>query len=90
MRKAMFSNPAVMLANGAWKPITADRFTPDSNPVVNIDSGLTDQQFWIATGGILENTSNQLNSVMLRSNAKTSEMADLEPVVKAWLQSTEE
>jgi len=57
MRKAMFSSPAVMLANGASKPITAARFTRDSNPLVNIDYRLTDEQFWIATGGTLENTS---------------------------------
>lgn len=88
-RKDMFSNPAVMLENGAWKPITAARFTGDSNPAVNIDSGLTDDQFWIATGGRLENITNQLNDVMRRSNAKTSKMTGLEPVVKAWHEDTQ-
>jgi hypothetical protein len=84
-RKAVFSNPSVLLPDGQWQPITSARFTADSNPVLNIDSGLASGQFWIATGGQIENTTVPLNGLLNRQDVPTAAPTDLQPLVQQWL-----
>ena len=84
-RKAVFSNPAVLLPDGQWQAVTSARFTADSNPVLNIDSGLAGDQFWIATGGQIENSTVQLNGLLNRQDVPTTAPTDLQPLVQQWL-----
>ena len=61
-RRADFGNGWVCNAEEEWKPIIEARFTGDSNPVLNIDAGLTKEKdrFFLVTGGDTENTSAKL------------------------------
>lgn len=61
-RHADFGNGWVRDAEGEWKPILEARFTGDSNPVLNIDAGLTKEKdrFFLITGGETENTTAKL------------------------------
>jgi hypothetical protein len=88
-RKAQFSNPWVMRPDQKWQAVEAARFTGDGNPVMNIDSGVESNQFWIATGGDLTNQNNKLNEVMHRQSDLITETQpdDLTPVVSQWLKS---
>lgn len=88
-RRALFSNPSVMTDGGQWQPIEAARFTGDGNPVTNIDSGLADNQFWIATGGEIVNRHNPLNAVLHRKSVErpTTPPSDLTPIVTQWLRA---
>jgi len=88
-RRALFPNAWVMLPDRKWKAIEAARFTADGNPVLNIDSGLENNQFWIATGGDLINENNKLNEVMHRQPNLITETQpdDLTPVVTKWFDS---
>lgn len=66
-RVAEFGNAWVKAAkDGAWKPVTAARFTADSNPVTNIDAGLirTKDSFFLATGGKTANTTTKLRDII--------------------------
>lgn len=54
-RRAEFGPAFVRTLKGEWKPITRAQFTADGNPVLNIDAGLSDKRFFIATGGATEN-----------------------------------
>ncbi len=61
-RRADYGNGWVRNAEGEWKPILEARFTGDSNPVLNIDAGLTKEKdrFFLITGGDTENTTAKL------------------------------
>lgn len=54
-RKSRFGNGWFRTPDGAWHPIVRARFTADSNPVMNIDAGLDGGQFFLATGGEIQN-----------------------------------
>lgn len=56
MRRARFQNGWIKTAAGHWIALTRARFTADSNPLMTIDAGLTDNGFFLQTGG---NTINQ-------------------------------
>ena len=88
-RQAMFPNGRVMTADGKWHIVNSATFTGDGNPVVNIDSGLRDNQFWIATGGSISNAHNPLNGVMKRTTdvAVADAPDDLNTIVTQWLNS---
>lgn len=65
-RVARFGNGWVRDLQGAWQPLHKARFTGDANPATNIDSGLRDDWFFLATGGETRNEHTQLNAVMER------------------------
>lgn len=54
-RRARFGNGWVETVDGTWQPITAAKFTADANPVTNIDAGVDQGMFFLATGGEIEN-----------------------------------
>lgn len=66
-RQARFGNGWVQTKDGQWVALTRARFTGDSNPVVNINAGLTDEQFFLTTGGDVKNTGTPLNGLMDRT-----------------------
>ena len=84
-RTAEYGNAWVKAARGGeWKPVTEARFTADSNPVLNIDAGLTAERdrFFLSTGGEIENATTELRDKMaLPKDAKPELPKDL-PKVK--------
>ena len=54
-RRATFGNGWVKTATGDWVALTKARFTGDSTPLNNIDAGVKDRRFWLATGGDVTN-----------------------------------
>ena len=74
VRSAEYGNAWVKAAkDGEWKPATSARFTADSNPVTNIDAGLTRTKdgFFLATGGETTNTTTRLlDIIVLAPDAK--------------------
>lgn len=65
-RRARFGNGWVQGVDGTWTELTRARFTGDSNPVVNIDAGVVDSMFFLATGGDIENRGTPLGQEMER------------------------
>ena len=60
VRRAQFGNGWVRKGQ-TWLPLTHARFTADQTPTQNIDSGVTDDRFFLATGGEVENNNNPLD-----------------------------
>ena len=50
-RSALFGNGWVLGIDGRWASLTEARFTADQTPVDNIDVGVQDFDFYLATGG---------------------------------------
>jgi hypothetical protein len=63
-REARFGNGWLKPVDGDWQPIVQARFTADSNPVTNINAGLKDPYFFLATGGDVKNDDAQLRSMI--------------------------
>jgi hypothetical protein len=55
-RRARFSNGWVKTLTGNWVALTEAAFTADKTPTTNIDAGIEDNQFYLATGGDTKNT----------------------------------
>jgi hypothetical protein len=72
-RKVRFANAWVKTVKGEWEAITKAKFTADRNPVTNINAGVKDDQFFLATGGETKNEGTKLNALMkLLPNARRS------------------
>lgn len=54
------------LESGQWQPLTKVRFTGDRTPLDNVDAGLKNNRFYLATGGETKNT-NKIGSTLERS-----------------------
>ncbi|MCO6044837.1 DUF3472 domain-containing protein [Aeoliella sp. ICT_H6.2] len=54
-RKAAYGNGWVQTAEGDWHPLATAKFTADSNRSTNIDAGLADGRYFLATGGDISN-----------------------------------
>ncbi len=54
-RRARFGQTWLEAAGGQWQAITKARFTADANPVTNIDAGIDNDWFFLATGGEIDN-----------------------------------
>jgi hypothetical protein len=61
IRKASYHDGWVKTLDGSWQPLTEARFTGDGNPATNIDSGVRENQFFLATGGATRNVGTKLN-----------------------------
>lgn len=72
-RKADFGNGWVRTKSGKMAALNQARFTADSNLVTNIDAGPTDDRFFLATGGELQNTTTLLKQVITLAKAPTIE-----------------
>ena len=63
-REASFGNGWVKTVAGKWEPLEKARFTGDSNPVLNVDSGVDGDRFFLVTGGETKNTGTKLKETM--------------------------
>lgn len=54
-RVARYGNGWVKTTEGDWIALTKARFTGDSNPATNINAGVKDNLFFLATGGDIKN-----------------------------------
>jgi hypothetical protein len=80
VRTAEYGNAWVRSDKGEWKVATEARFTADSNPVTNIDAGLTKaaDRWFLSTGGETENKTTKLKEKMpLSKDAKPELPKDL-------------
>lgn len=60
VRQARFGNGWAKSADDAWHALRRARFTADANPALNIDAGVADGCFFLATGGTTTNTGTRL------------------------------
>ena len=85
-RQALFPNGWVKSVEEKWLPITNARFTADGNPVLNINAGVKNGQFYLATGGDIKNDDVKLRSVMTRpSEDNATPPADAVKAINDWL-----
>jgi hypothetical protein len=77
VRKALFGNGWVRTPAGEWVSLAKARFTADANPVLNIDAGLTDLRYFLATGGNTANTTTKLRETITRGGAAGEPPTDL-------------
>lgn len=80
VRTAEYGNAWVRGPKGGWRAVTEARFTADSNPVTNIDAGLTagKDRWFLATGGETANTTTTLKGkIRLPADAKPERPKDL-------------
>ena len=78
-RIARFGNGWIIDESGRQQPIAKARFTADRNPVLNINAGLSDDRFFLATGGDTENVDTQLNALIELPGESHSAPTDLPP-----------
>jgi hypothetical protein len=65
VRSAIYGNGWVKPAGEQdWQPIVSARFTGDRNPATNIDSGVSEERFRLATGGETKNMGVKLGESM--------------------------
>lgn len=76
MRRAYYGNGWVKDKAGQWHAVTRARFTGDSNPVMNINSGIKDGWFYLQTGGDTKNTDNALWNYMNRTPEEVESLPD--------------
>ncbi|MFO0806361.1 MAG: DUF3472 domain-containing protein [Gemmataceae bacterium] len=69
-RTARFGDAWVKPLKGDWTPVNKARFTADSNPAVNINAGLKDGLFFLATGGDTKNSDVKLKESITLPEAK--------------------
>lgn len=65
-RLAEYTNGWVKTVGGDWVSLTRARFTGDRTPLLNIDAGVVENGFFLATGGQTTNTT-KLNASLTRS-----------------------
>ncbi len=68
-RRASFSNGWVKTVGGDWQPLSKARFTADATPVTNMDAGVKDFRFWLATGGDVRNQSALKSLIEVEANS---------------------
>jgi hypothetical protein len=54
-RRARFGNGWVRTVSGDWVALTRATFTADDTPASNVDAGIMDDEFFLATGGNTKN-----------------------------------
>ena len=74
-RRALFGEAWLQTREGKWLALSKARFTADRNPAPTIDAGAEGGQFFLATGGKVENIHTPLN--------KTFELKPAEEAVAA-------
>lgn len=77
-RRARFGNGWARDLEGNWRSLNRARFTADRNPVVNINAGRSEDRFFLATGGDIENTDTPLwRHIELPENLKAKAPEDV-------------
>lgn len=56
VRKGLFGNGWIRSQTGEWSPLASAKFTADGNRAVNINAGVQDGRFYLATGGDTANS----------------------------------
>jgi len=82
-RRAHFDNGWVKTTRGNWLPLAQARFTASSatwESTENIDAGVRENSFYLATGGDIKRTRELRSLIELPFPAKTSNPADLLPI----------
>jgi len=69
-RRATYANGWVFTKDRKGVPLEKATFTADSNPVLNIDAGVKDGKFFLATGGDITNNGTKLRDSMTRPAGK--------------------
>ena len=64
VRSARYGTAWVKTVKGEWAALTKARFTADKNPATNINAGVKDGRFFLATGGDTANLETKLNDTM--------------------------
>ena len=83
-RTARFGAGWIRTLDRRWLPLAEAKFTADANPVVNIDAGVREGRFFLATGGTTENTGTKLTeSIRLQAPADQQPQAIVEEGLKA-------
>lgn len=62
-RRARFGHGWVKARDGRWSELTQARFTADRTPLDNIDAGISDRGFFLATGGDTTNHTTLRSSI---------------------------
>jgi hypothetical protein len=75
-RSARYGNGWVETPQGRWEEIGKATFTADGTPLENIDAGVKDGRFYLATGGETQNTT-KLRSVIERPRTQARTPDDL-------------
>jgi hypothetical protein len=76
-RAAKYGPTWVKSLEGKWAALEKARFTADKNPATNINAGVKDGRFFLATGGATKNTDTKLNDTMKLPKEKRSVPANL-------------
>jgi hypothetical protein len=76
-RHARFGNGWVKPVKGDWLTLDKARFTADANPVLNIDAGMKDGRYFLATGGDITNKTTKLRDTINRGSGVAKPPADL-------------
>jgi hypothetical protein len=81
VHSSSFGNGWVKTKNGKWVGLTSARFTADLNPGTNINAGVKDDHFFLATGGATTNSDVKLEE-MIRLSDKDQRIPpdDLPPI----------
>ena len=80
VRSASFRRVGVVDPAGVWHPARSAQFTGDQNPVMNIDAGVRDGAFFLATGGSTTNATTRLwGRVRMESPASADPAPELPP-----------
>jgi hypothetical protein len=83
-RRAQFGNTWMKTEDQQWQPLLRAKFTADANPVTNIDAGIEKQRFFLATGGLIENTTVKLwQHIDLDSKAERKIPEDLPAIAQS-------
>lgn len=77
IRQAKYGNGWVYSTDHAWKPLVHAQFTADSNPATNINAGLVEQVYFLATGGETKNSDTPLRQMIERSAENLTPPTDL-------------
>jgi Domain of unknown function (DUF3472) len=81
-REALFGNGWVYTKEKKWNALEKARFTGDANPVTNINAKVSGEQFYLGTGGAIENKDANLRETITRP-AKKNPPADVVELLKS-------
>jgi hypothetical protein len=76
-RTARFGNTWILGSDGNWVAVTKARFTADSNPATNINAGVKEQLYFLATGGETKNDDTKLRDLIELPAAERKPPADV-------------
>ncbi|GLH74717.1 hypothetical protein GETHLI_32190 [Geothrix limicola] len=82
VRQAAYGPGWALGLEGEWRLLDRAKFTADRNPVLNIDAGIRDGRYFLATGGPTQNLGTKLwDTMSLPAEPRPARPADLPQVV---------